>query len=70
MAHNIRVREIWVGNLPNDITDKSLIATFEMYGAVESVEVFTKPNQIFAFLKYEKVSSASKAFENVDTLGL
>lgn len=69
-AHNIRVREIWIGNLPNDITEKSLKNTFEVYGTVDNIEIFTKPNQIFAFLRYEKVAQASKAFENVDTLGL
>jgi len=69
-AHNIRVREIWIGNLPNDITEKSLKNTFEVYGTVDNIEIFTKPYQIFAFLRYEKVAQASKAFENVDTLGL
>ena len=64
------MREIWIGNLPNDITDKSLKSTFEIYGTIDNIEIFTKPNQIFAFLRYEKVAHASKAFENVDTLGL
>lgn len=44
--------------------------TFEVYGTIDNIEIFTKPNQIFAFLRYEKVAQASKAFENVDTLGL
>lgn len=56
--------------MPNEITEKTLRQTFEMYGAVDNIEIFTKPNQIFAFLRYEKVSQASKAFENVDSLGL
>jgi RNA recognition motif-containing protein len=56
--------------LPSDITEKSLKQTFEIYGTVDNIEIFTKPNQIFAFLRYEKVAQASKAFENVDSLGL
>jgi RNA recognition motif-containing protein len=70
VAHNIRVREIWIGNLPNEITERTLKNTFEIYGTVDNIEIFQKPNQIFAFLRYEKVSQASKAFENVDPLGL
>jgi RNA recognition motif-containing protein len=64
------VREIWIGNLPADITEKHLKATFEVYGTVDNIEIYQKPNQIFAFLRYEKVAQASKAFENVDALGL
>ena len=69
VAHNIRVREIWIGYLPNDISEKILRTTFEIYGTVDNIEVFQKPNQTFAFLRYEKVAQASKAFENVEHLG-
>lgn len=64
------MREIWIGNLPIEITEKSLRTTFEIYGTVDNIEIFRKPNQTFAFLRYLKVSQASKAFENVDSLGL
>jgi RNA recognition motif-containing protein len=70
VAHNIRVREIWVGNLPSEINDRSLKAIFERFGPIENVEMFQKNSLTFAFIRFERVSQATKAFENQDELGL
>jgi RNA recognition motif-containing protein len=68
LAHNIRVREIWVGNLPNDITEKAIKSAFGMYGNVDKIEIFQKTNQTFCFLRYERADEANKAFDNSDKL--
>lgn len=70
VVHNIKVREIWVGNLVEETTEQDVRNAFSMYGKIENVEMFKKPNQIFAFLKYFKVSQAAKAFENIDNLSV
>ena len=70
VVHNIKVREIWVGNLVEETTEQDVRNAFSVYGRIESVEMFNKPNQIFAFLKYYKVKQAAKAFENIDNLSL
>lgn len=69
-AYNIRVREIWVGNLSPEINDRSLKAIFERFGPIENIEMFQKNNLTFAFIRFERVSQATKAFENQDELGL
>ena len=72
VVHNIRVREIWVGNLNPETTEADVRNAFCEYGQIESIEMFNKStqNQIFAFLKYLKVSQAARAFENIDNLSL
>lgn len=70
VVHNIKVREIWVGNLVEETTEQDVRNAFSAYGKIESVEMFNKPNQIFAFLKYYKVKQANKAFENIDNLSV
>jgi len=36
----------------------------EMYGPLENIELFSQKNPSFAFVKYKRVSDATKAFEN------
>jgi RNA recognition motif-containing protein len=70
VVHNIKVREIWVGNLTEDTTKTQIEDAFTKYGDIENIEIFNKPNQIFAFLKYKKVKQAAAAFENIDNLSV
>lgn len=70
LAHNIRVREIWVGNLPAEINDGSLKAIFQRFGPIENVEMFQKNSLTFAFIRFERVSQATRAFESQDDLGV
>lgn len=70
VVHNIKVREIWVGNLTEDTTKTQIEDAFTKYGDIENIEIFNKPTQIFAFLKYKKVKQAAAAFENIDNLSL
>jgi RNA recognition motif-containing protein len=36
---NIRVRELWVGNLPEGITEKKLYSHFFIYGEIENIDI-------------------------------
>lgn len=64
------MREIWVGNLPQDINEKTLKKAFSVYGEVDNVEIFQKPNLTFAFLRYKRSKEALMAFESVDHLSI
>ena len=62
------MRELWLGNLPDNLPEKKLQNAVEMLGDVENIEYFTKPNGSFAFVKFKKVSQASKANEGIQSL--
>jgi RNA recognition motif-containing protein len=36
---DIRVRELWVGNLPSNITEKKIYSYFFIYGEIEKIEI-------------------------------
>jgi hypothetical protein len=67
-GNSILVRELWLGNLPDNLPEKKLQNAVEMLGDVENIEYFTKPNGSFAFVKFKKVSQASKANEGIQSL--
>ena len=66
---NVFVREIWVGNLPLETTEKALQTHFSIFGEIESIEIFTK-GQVFSFLKFWRVESALEAYEKYHTISL
>lgn len=37
---DVRVRELWLGNLPESITEKILYSHFFIYGDIEKIECF------------------------------
>ena len=79
---SILVRELWLGNLPEDLNEKKLRANIEMFGEVENVEYhskvysflyyifnhISKPGTSFAFIKFKKVAFASRANEGYQNL--
>eukprot|EP00826_Nyctotherus_ovalis_P005368 TRINITY_DN1120_c0_g4_i1.p2 TRINITY_DN1120_c0_g4~~TRINITY_DN1120_c0_g4_i1.p2 ORF type:complete len:277 (-),score=65.22 TRINITY_DN1120_c0_g4_i1:1048-1878(-) len=56
-----RMREIWVGNLPSDITEATLYNHFFIYGDVEKIDVFAFKG--FAFVRFKLVAAAARAVE-------
>jgi len=42
IGNTILVRELWFGNLPENIQEKKLRNTVEMFGDVENIEFFNK----------------------------
>ena len=58
---SVKVREIWIGNLPDTITKEILYKTFFIYGEISSIDIHKDKN--YAFIKYRLISSASRAYE-------
>ena len=56
-----KVREIWIGNLPQGTTKINLYKIFFIYGEISKIELNTEKN--FAFIRYKLVNSASNAFK-------
>ena len=42
---DLRVRELWVGNLPESITEKKLYQNFFIYGEIDRIEIVPHKNQ-------------------------
>lgn len=61
---------IYVGSLPNDISEDDLRTVFSQYGVVVKVNLVrdkeTKKSKGFAFLAYENPKSAILAVDNFD----
>jgi len=66
----VRVREIWVGNLPNSITEQSLYNQFFIFGEISRMETHFQPDKNFAFIKYKLAASASRAYEKGKNMNL
>ena len=60
----IKVREIWVTNLPLSTDESKLYKEFFIYGEISKIELKTFFDKKNAFIKYRLVDSAKKAFEN------
>ena len=57
----VRIREIWVGNLPNSVTDVILYNHFFIYGEIEKIDTFG--SKCFAFVRFKQVSAAARAIK-------
>lgn len=58
-THKILVRELWIGGIPEGISENQMREIMSQFGAVENLEIFAK----FAFVKFRQVSEATNAFE-------
>ena len=47
---NVRVREIWVGNLPSTITERTLYSHFFIYGEIENIEIVARVVNIYIYI--------------------
>ncbi|MFO0131847.1 MAG: hypothetical protein ACK52J_05135 [bacterium] len=63
------VREIFVGNMTVNCTEKDLETNLGIYGEIEKIDYFNKIPP-FAFVKFKKVDFAIKAFDNQKSLVL
>lgn len=62
-ATTIRVREIWIGNLPNNISKNDLKKILITFGEIDRIDVFSRANT-FAFVKFFKAESATQCINN------
>ena len=58
---SLKVRELWIGNLPQDINEQTLYKYFFMYGEITKIEINYRRS--YAFIRYKLVKSASVAYE-------
>lgn len=64
----VKVREIWVGNLPIEINEQILHKTFFIYGEISRIDIHTR--KCYAFIRYKLCSSASRAYEKAKNMNL
>ena len=60
----VRVRELWLGNLPDSINEKKLYSHFFIYGEIEKIEISPhKTYPFYAFIRFKLTSCTSRAFD-------
>lgn len=62
----VRMREIWVGNLAQDVTEAMLYNHFFIYGEIEKIDVFGFKG--FAFVRFKLAAAASRALESASNI--
>jgi RNA recognition motif-containing protein len=62
---DVKVREIWLGNLPKTITAQVLYQQFFLCGEIEEIEIFRQSNTLpyYAFLKFKLTNCAKRAYD-------
>lgn len=66
-ANTIRVREIWIGNLPKESTKESVRQALSVFGTVDECDLFSK-EQVFAFVKFQLVDQATACVDQQNIL--
>lgn len=59
----IRIRELWVGNLPHSMNEAGVYNHFFVFGEISKIEHYKEKG--FAFIKYRLEQSAAKAYETM-----
>lgn len=59
-------QQIWVGGLPNDITENELTRKFDRYGDVKDVRIRHSPKDTFAFISFHDDRDADVAISKLD----
>ena len=57
----VKVRELWIGKLPQGINYLTLYKMFFIYGEISDIEINKERN--YAFVRFKLVNSASQAFK-------
>ena len=59
------MREIWLGNLPENISRQILYSHFFICGEIEEIEILKQPkgNPLFAFVRFKLTSCAKRAYD-------
>ena len=64
------MRELWIGNLPDEITERHLYSHFFIYGEIEQVEILNSNAKKWGFVRYMLVNCASRACEHTNGMEL
>eukprot|EP01022_Parablepharisma_sp_SALTPOND_P022744 TRINITY_DN463_c0_g1_i1.p1 TRINITY_DN463_c0_g1~~TRINITY_DN463_c0_g1_i1.p1 ORF type:complete len:683 (-),score=57.33 TRINITY_DN463_c0_g1_i1:2519-4567(-) len=60
----IRMREVWVGNLAQTVTETTLYNYFFIYGEIEKIDVFALKG--FGFVRFKQTAAAARAVERAN----
>jgi RNA recognition motif-containing protein len=60
-SKDIKVREIWVGNLPDNMSESKLYRYFFIHGEIEKMEVHSSKN--FGFIRFKLTNCAKRAWD-------
>ena len=66
-GHCLRVREIWIGGLPQNMQQQQLTGILSKYGKIDHVDMFHKMHT-FAFVKFQLADSARRAVDDIQNL--
>jgi RNA recognition motif-containing protein len=69
---DVRVREIWLGNLSPNITERVLYSHFFISGEIEEIEILkqTKGSPLYAFIRFKLTSCAKRAYDLAQNLDI
>jgi len=63
-------RTIYVGNLPEEVTEQMLFAFFNTFGEIKSIQIpidqVTEKKRGFAFIQFDEKEEAMSAIDNYD----
>lgn len=63
-------RTIYVGNLPEGVTEQMLFAFFNTFGEIKSVQIpidhVTEKQRGFGFVEFDEIEDAAAAIDNYD----
>lgn len=61
----VRVRELWVGNLPEGVTKEIVYSHFFIYGEIEAIELNrqNKSYPYYAFVRFKLTNCTKRAYD-------
>ena len=64
------MREIWLGNLPENISRQRLYSHFFICGEIEEIEILKQPKgtPLFAFIRFKLTSCTKRAYDTAQAL--
>lgn len=68
---DVKVREIWLGNLPDSITKETIYSHFFVCGEIEDIEIQRLNKQsytCYAFVRFKLTNCAKRAFDLAQSL--
>jgi len=62
---NEKVREIWIGNLPENISSEKIYSHFFICGEIEDIEIMrhNKNNYTYAYVRFKLTSCTKRAYD-------
>lgn len=63
------MRELWVGNLPEQITKETLYSHFFIYGEIDEIELVKQHKSYpYAFIRFKLTNCTKRAFDQASQM--